>query len=79
MKDLILQGILYGYALYRIVRVFLTLGLTGYESGEAFIGALIGAALTAVLCAAAASLLRRVSILEEKLKDAEKKDSSETE
>ena len=74
MKDNILRGLLYGYGLYRVVRVFWILGFFGYESAALFVGELIGAVLTAVLCVVCAGLIRRVSALEERIREKEEKE-----
>ena len=74
MKDNILRGLLYGYGLYRIGRVFWILGFFGYESTALFVGELIGAALTAVLCVVCAGLIRRVNTLEERICEQEEKE-----
>ena len=74
MKESILRGLLYGYGLYRVIRVFWVLAFFGYDSGAVFAGELIGAVMTALLCAVCAGLIRRVDRLEEKLREAEKKD-----
>ena len=69
MKDSVLRGVLYGYGIYRVVRVFWILGFYGYDSGAVFVGELIGAAMTAVLCVVCAGLIRRVRALEDKAGD----------